>query len=378
MSIKVENLINLDRLTQYDGLIKNKIKEHSDIQASDTVSGHVKVDTGLSDTSTNPVQNKAVKNALDGKVPITRTVNGKALSSNISLSASDVGADPSGSSNSALSSAKSYTDTQVSDVNDTLTSHTGNTSNPHNVTKAQVGLEYANNTADKDKYVKGVLDYTDTSRSIQIGYSGEGLTVDNATHIAAYTENGYKIKDLSFENLKTKLGLNGAEPNQNAFSNIKIGTTTIEADTKMDTLTLVAGNNITLTPDATGNSVTIASIDTDTKVTNTLDTTTKAYITGTTSSATNTGTQIFDPGVYLDTTAGKLVASTFSGFLSGNASTASKFASAQLVSLTGDVTGSSSSQAGWSLNTKVVNCSTDVLHNGSNTLILNCGNASQI
>ena len=26
--IKVENLINLDRLTQYDGLIKNKIKEH--------------------------------------------------------------------------------------------------------------------------------------------------------------------------------------------------------------------------------------------------------------------------------------------------------------------------------------------------------------
>ena len=85
MSIKVENLINLDRLTQYDGLIKNKIKEHSDIQASDTVSGHVKVDTGLSDTSTNPVQNKAVKNALDSKVPITRTVNGKALSSNISL-----------------------------------------------------------------------------------------------------------------------------------------------------------------------------------------------------------------------------------------------------------------------------------------------------
>ena len=47
MSIKVENLINLDRLTQYDGLIKNKIKKHSDIQASDTVSGHVKVDTEL-------------------------------------------------------------------------------------------------------------------------------------------------------------------------------------------------------------------------------------------------------------------------------------------------------------------------------------------
>ena len=50
---------------------------------------------------------------------------------------------------------------------------------------------------------------------------------------------------------------------------------------------------------------------TDTKVTNTLATTTKAYVTGTTSTTTNTGTQVFDTGVYLDTTAGTLVAKTF-------------------------------------------------------------------
>ena len=53
--------------------------------------------------------------------------------------------------------------------------------------------------------------------------------------------------------------------------------------------------------------------DTNTKVTNTLATTTKAYVTGTTSATTNTGTQVFDTGVYLDTTAGKLVATTFGG-----------------------------------------------------------------
>lgn len=47
--------------------------------------------------------------------------------------------------------------------------------------------------------------------------------------------------------------------------------------------------------------------NTDTKVTNTLNTTQKAYLTGTTSSSTNTGTQIFDTGVYLDTVAGRLV-----------------------------------------------------------------------
>ena len=51
----------------------------------------------------------------------------------------------------------------------------------------------------------------------------------------------------------------------------------------------------------------------DTKVTNTLNTTSKFYITGTTSATTNTGTQIFDTGVYVDTTAGKLVATTVYG-----------------------------------------------------------------
>lgn len=62
--------------------------------------------------------------------------------------------------------------------------------------------------------------------------------------------------------------------------------------------------------------------NTDTKVTNTLATTTKAYVTGTTSATTNTGTQVFDTGVYLDTTAGQLTATTFKGSLSGNATSA--------------------------------------------------------
>lgn len=50
------------------------------------------VDSAMSATSTNPVQNKVVKAELDGKVPTTRKVNGKALSSDITLSAGDVSA----------------------------------------------------------------------------------------------------------------------------------------------------------------------------------------------------------------------------------------------------------------------------------------------
>lgn len=88
--------------------------------------------------------------------------------------------------------------------------------------------------------------------------------------------------------------------------------------------------------------------NTDTKVTNTLGTTTKAYITGTTSATTNTGTQIFDTGVYLSTTAGDLVATTFTGALKGNADTATKAKgvflvipneTAQTATLTATVTG---------------------------------------
>lgn len=42
------------------------------------------------------------------------------------------------------------------------------------------------------------------------------------------------------------------------------------------------------------------------KVTNTLDNNSKAYVTGTTTASTNTDTQVFDSGVYLTTTAGRL------------------------------------------------------------------------
>lgn len=58
---------------------------------------------------------------------------------------------------------------------------------------------------------------------------------------------------------KTKLNgiATGAEVNQNAFSNVKVGSTTVAADSETDTLELVAGSNITLTPDATNDKVTI-------------------------------------------------------------------------------------------------------------------------
>lgn len=63
----------------------------------------------------------------------------------------------------------------------------------------------------------------------------------------------------------------GAEVNQNAFSNVKIGGVTIAADSKTDTLEIAAGEGITVTPDETGDKVTLQETYIDSCVVNSLD-----------------------------------------------------------------------------------------------------------
>ena len=94
-----------------------------------------------------------------------------------------------------------------------------------------------------------------------------GITKANVTNALGYTppttNTTYSDATQSAAGLMSatdKIKLDGmtagAEPNQNAFSNIKVGSTTVAADGKTDTLEL-AGSNVTLTPDATNDKVTI-------------------------------------------------------------------------------------------------------------------------
>lgn len=53
----------------------------------------------------------------------------------------------------------------------------------------------------------GVTDYKDASRTIQVGYAGDGLNTSNLTYIAGYTDNGTKIKDVSKAVLQSWLGV---------------------------------------------------------------------------------------------------------------------------------------------------------------------------
>lgn len=79
-------------------------------------------------------------------------------------------------------------------------------------------------------------------------------------NIPTYSNASTSSAGLMSASDKSKLNgiAGGAEVNQNAFSNVVVGSTTIAADSKTDTLTLTAGSNITLTPNATNDSITIS------------------------------------------------------------------------------------------------------------------------
>ena len=113
------------------------------------------------------------------------------------------------------------------------------------------------------------------SKDTKIPSKTSDLTNDSdfATNSSVDTKLANKVtvvsgKGLSTEDYtsaeKTKLSgiATGAEVNQNAFSNVVVGKTTVAADSKTDTLTFISGSNVTLTPDATNDTITIAATDT--------------------------------------------------------------------------------------------------------------------
>ena len=63
---------------------------------------------------------------------------------------------------------------------------------------------------------------------------------------------------VSGDTISYTKGINALTSHQNAFSTVKVGSTNVAADKAGDTLELVAGSNITLTPDSTNDKVTIA------------------------------------------------------------------------------------------------------------------------
>lgn len=67
-------------------------------------------------------------------------------------------------------------------------------------------------SADSATTSNGVKDYNDANRTIKIGYAGSGLNTSNLSHIAGFTDNGTKIKDVSKDVLTSWIGLGNYLP----------------------------------------------------------------------------------------------------------------------------------------------------------------------
>lgn len=456
----------------------------------------ITVDSSLSSSSTNPVQNKVINSALDGKVPTSRTINGKALTGNITLSAGDVGADASGAASSALASAKSYSDTNLNtaktyakglvdaiigegasttldtigeiseaieahqDVTDALnaaigskanasdlTSHTGDTTvhitaterSNWNSAKSHAGSAHAPSNAEKNVIVGIQKNGTDlavdsSTRKVNITVPTKTSELTNDSGFLTSSGTASKANQLTTSRAIDGVNFNGTA-NISHYAECSTAAATAAKTVSLSNFTLVTGARITVkftvtntagSPTLNVNSTGAKAImyrgsaisagylaanrvhefvydgtdwelvgdintDSDYRVKNTPNTTTKAYIVGTTNASESTSTQIFDTGVYLDTTAGQLVATTFKGALTGNvtgnvsgssgsctgnaatASKASQLTTARAIKITGAVTGSTSTSfngtADATINTTSVNAAKLTLST-SDTLVL--------
>lgn len=171
--------------------------------------------------SLSAAQGKALKALVDGKAAMGHTHN----------SIKDIGNMSSDITFSYSKAGMSYTDYtwlagwngyELRAVNKDQFATAG-----HTHTKAQVGLDNVDNTADANKSVKyatkaanadvaiGVADYNTPSKTIKIGYNGDGITGDAIKYIAGYTTGDggsttAKIKDVSKSALQSWLGLGNA------------------------------------------------------------------------------------------------------------------------------------------------------------------------
>lgn len=102
--------------------------------------------------------------------------------------------------------------------------------------------------------------YNTSSKIYLIGATSQGSSTTTGQTTYSH-DTAYVGTDGCLYSNSTKVSVEGhthsSYANQNAFSNIKVGTTTVAADSTTDTVEFV-GSNITITPDATNNTITFS------------------------------------------------------------------------------------------------------------------------
>lgn len=121
---------------------------------------------------------------------------------------------------------------------------------------------------------------TDTSRAAKTDLDTH--TSNTTAHITSAERSNWNAAKTHADSAHAP---SNAEKNQNAFSNITVGSTAVSADTATDTVTFV-GSNVTITPDATNDKITFAVADGSTSAKGLVQLTNSTSSTSTTTAAT--------------------------------------------------------------------------------------------
>lgn len=348
---------SLSTLQTFLNNLKNTFATKTDVNAKLDSSKYV-VDSALSSTSTNPVQNKVLDAEFD---TIATSMNAleAAIDEKVDTATASSTYETKTDADTKLDTAKTYTDTKTSglastsSVTTSISTHNTSTTAHNDIralitdltTKLNNFLDVDDTTTDQLSEVitlinnnKGTLESL-TSSKINVSDIVNNLTTNNSSKVLSAAQ-GVAIKglidDLQAEldshthdiadvsglqtalnakatqtNLDTHTGdttkhitatertnwnaakthadaahaPSNAEKNQNAFSNIKVDSTTVAADTTTDTVEFV-GSNVTITPDATNDKVTFAVADGSTSAKGIVQLTNSTSSTSTTTAAT--------------------------------------------------------------------------------------------
>lgn len=248
----------------------------------------VVVDSALSSTSTNPVQNKVVNSALAGKASSNHThstldgltatiaelnycdgvtsniqtqLNNKSsaghthdvsyISGVLPVSKGGTGQANANSAANALMNALSIGESDPQDADYFISQYAGGGTTNTTYHRRPISALW--------NYIKSKADsvYAKTSH-------GNHVPTTETANNAKFLRNDNTWQTVTPANIgaATSSHTHSNYVNQNAFSNVSVGSTTISADTTTDTLTLTAGSNVTITPDATNDKITISSTNT--------------------------------------------------------------------------------------------------------------------
>jgi hypothetical protein len=153
--------------------------------------------------------------------------------------------DASGAAASALTSANAYTDSKI----DALVGEGASTT-----------LDTIGEISSAIEDNQDAIDLLNSAIANKANASDLTSHTGNTTiHVTATDKNNWNVAKTHADSAHAP---SNAQANQNAFSNIKVGDVTVAADTTTDTLTLVAGSNVTLTPSAANDSITISATNT--------------------------------------------------------------------------------------------------------------------